>query len=351
MSEEVTRSHLEELQRTIREQFIDTYKNNKDALRKIKSTTKLQDSDPLIELGKLSQLIRSYITKIGIITKPDAFKEANFRATFKELKGFTDITFYLFSLLPVFYKDEKNAEFLLNRIDYAVFELLNGMEVLCDELNRKFDDLKSDKDRLLSVGMIWASCDVFDTISKKGNFGLLVDNVRGSNGLIDDVLSDIDEFLEDPSFEMEGLTLEDDFESDNDEERDENELESGEKEVLGHVINFVEEWKNNVKLIRLLLSSFVSSISSTTYKSTDYSGSMLDELQSLHLAITAELDDLIADVFMSGSSFDRDEMKEQIEILDGSLNKLVAVIKKLNKGDSKKSKWIDVWATKYFEKK
>ena len=104
-------------------------------------------------------------------------------------------------------------------------------------------------------------------------------------------------------------------------------------------------------MIKLLLSSFTSTISSSNYKSTNKKGSILDELHSQHLIIIKNIDELIGDVFMSDSSFDPKDFDEQIESVNDSMVKIVAVMKKLNDEDVKKSKWINVWETKYFEKK
>lgn len=351
MSTTVTIDQLKELQKAIRDQFISLYQNNTDAIRNISSSTKIKNSTPCLELVKLSQLIKAHTTKIGIILKPETFTEENYNATYKELKSFIDYVFFYFSLLPLFYKNEEYPEFMLKKLDNATLELLNGMNVLCDELDKKFEQHDLDEDRLLCIGIIWTSCDTLEDIGQKGKFGLLADSIRESSGLVDDVLNEVNEFLEEPSLGN-GFMLDDGFSSDEDdeEEGEEHTLLEDDKETLKKLTTFLDVWKTKLKMIKLLLSSFTSTISSTTYKSTNKKGSILDELHSQHLIIIKNIDELIGDVFMSDSSFDLKDFDEQIGSVNQSMVKIVAVMKKLNDEDVKKSKWINVWETKYFEK-
>ncbi|SMN21256.1 similar to Saccharomyces cerevisiae YLR287C Putative protein of unknown function [Maudiozyma saulgeensis] len=348
MTEVITTTQLKELQKAIRDQFITLYKNNTDALRAISSRTKIQDSTPCAELVKLSQLIKSHTTKIGIILNPETFTEENYNATYKELKSFIDYVFFYFSLLPLFYKDEEYPEYMLKKIDNATLELLNGMEVLCDELDKKFEQNDTDEDRLLCVGMIWSSCDTLEDIGKKGKFGLLADSIRESSGLVDDVLSEVDEFLEEPTLGN-GFMLDDGFDSDEDEEEETPKIIEDDKETLEKLSKFLETWKTKLKMIKLLLSSFTSTISSSNYKSTNKKGSILDDLYSQHQNITQNIDELIGDVFMTESTFESSDFEEQIELLNKSLTSIISVMKRLNDEDVKKSKWINVWEAKYFE--
>lgn len=348
MSEVVTIDQLKALQKAIRDQFITLYKDDVTKLRNILSTTKIKDSTPSKELVKLSQLIKSHTTKIGIVLKPETFTEQNYTATFTELKGFTDYVFYYFSLLPLFYKSQEYPEFMLKKLDNATFELLNGMEVLCNELDRKFKQNDSDEDRLLSIGMLWTSCDTLEEIGLKGKFGLLADSIRDSNGLVEDVLNEIDDFLKDPSLEN-GFMLDDEYDSEEKGEEKVGKIIEDDQETLEKLINFTKAWKTKLKLIKLLLSSFISTISSNDYKSINKKGSVLDELQSLHLLITKNIDELIGDIFMADSTFDPEDYTEQIETLDKSLRKIISVMRQLNNDDIKKSKWVNVWEAKYFE--
>ena len=350
MSESITIENLKELQTAIKEQFIDLYKDDNEALRKISSTTKIQGSTPCEELVKLSKLIKAHTTKLGIILKPDTFTEANYLATYKELKAFVDYVFFFFSLLPLFYGDKEYPEFMLKKLDHAAQELLNGMNVLCEELTRKFEESDSDEDRLLCIGMIWSSCDALESIGQKGKYGLLADSIRESNGLIDDVLGDVAEFLEEPCFNS-GDMMDDGFSSDeDDEENSEPANLEDDPETLAKLTVFVQEWQTKLKMIKLLLSSFVSTISAKDYKSVNKAGSVLDDLHVEHSRITKDVDELFGDIFMSDSTFDRADFAEPIETLNSSVRSMIVVMKKLNNDDTKKSKWLNVWDAKYFEK-
>ena len=356
-NEPIKLANLNDLQDALRTQFVNPYKNNKPALRKLTSTTKLKDSTPLAELVKLSQLLRSYATKIGILLKPDKFVEENYGALYKELKQFVDCTFYYFSLLPLLYGDKKNPDFLLDRCDVATFEFLSGVAVLCDQLKVLFssdgssDDTNTDNsDRLKAIGMIWSSCDSMKLIGEKGGFGILADSIRGTIGLVDDVLNDIDEFMKNPSLGNE-LNFESGFSSEEEEQPESDVDEDGSTAVaLERVKEFFTVWQTNLRMIKLLLSSFTKALASNTYKTTNYRGSTLDELQKLHLKISEGIDDLIGDVLMADKDFDPDDCREQVETLNKSVARMVSVVKKLAGTDEKRSKWIEVLESKYFKR-
>lgn len=348
MSDKVTIEHLKELQSAIKEQFIGLYKDNNEALRKIKSTTKIQGSSPCEELVKLSQLIKAHTTKLGIILKPDTFTETNYMATYKELKSFIDYVFFFFSLLPLFYGDKEYPEYMLKKLDQGAQELLSGMNVLSDELTRKFEERESDEDRLLCVGMIWSSCDALESIGQKGKYGLLADSIRESNGLIDDVLGEVAEFLEEPCFNN-GDMMDDGFSSDEEEDDAAPSNLDDDPETLEKLTKFVGQWQTKLKMIKLLLSSFVSTISAKDYKSVNKKGSVLDDLHVEHSRITKDVDELFGDIFMADSTFDAKDFQEPIDTLNSSMRSMIVVMKRLNDDEAKKSKWLNVWEAKYFE--
>ncbi|CCK70973.1 uncharacterized protein KNAG_0F03110 [Huiozyma naganishii CBS 8797] len=340
----VSLSHLTDLQNAIKTQFLDRYLDNLDAIHTIQSSTKFKDSTALKELGKLSQLIRSHATKIGIVLNPETFNPQNYAAVYKELKSLIDVVFLLFSVTPLFYTAQNKkmyAQFLLERLDSALLNLLNGLNFLSEELKGKLEDGSFDENRLRSVGILWSTCDALDDISTKGNFGLLSDKVKVSSDMINDVVTEIDEFLEDPESVLEGMA---DLGLSDLETED-----AGDStETIKAIRPFMEVWKNKLKLIKLLLSSFNSTITSTTYNEKDYSGSMLDELNSLHQSIAEQVDDFISDIYMADESFTAEDSKEEISKLDATIRKMIKVIKNLNKSDQKKIKWINTWECKYF---
>lgn len=347
--EKITYEKLTELTESIKTQFIEPYKNNKDALRAITSQTKLQDSDPLTELGKLAKILRAYSTKLGIICDPKKLHD-NYDAAFKELRSYADSLFYLLSLVPLFIKAEggEYAAFLNDNVIAQISALLNGTDVLCDEIANKGGE--SNDNRLMSIGMIWAACDAMESIVKSGNVGILTKQISLSCGLVDDVLNDIDEWLEDP--QLEDMTLMDnDIDSmDELEERMENvSLGEDDEKAIERIKKFLNQWQTKIKMIKLLLTSFSKSITMKNTTSVRDLGAKLDELNRLHQVVVQNLDELISDVFMSGATFEVSDMQESISDLDTTLKSMVKIIKDISKQDPKKSKWIDVWNTKYFE--
>ncbi|KAL3234387.1 Uncharacterized protein RNJ44_03149 [Nakaseomyces bracarensis] len=347
--ENITYESLLELTGSIKDQFIGPYKNNQEALRSIKSQTKLQESDPLTEVGKLAKILKAYSTKLGIICDPKKLHD-NYDAAFKELRNYSDSLFYLLSLLPLFIKEEgeEYAEFLVDNILTQVSSLLNGTEVLCDEIENKGNENK--ENRLMSIGMIWAACDAMEAIVKGGNVGILTKKISLSCGLVDDVLNDINEWLEDP--QLDDMTL---MENDTDslEELQEgiDKLSFGEEEerAIERIKDFLTEWQTKIKMIKLLLTSFSKSISMKSNTPIKHVGAKLDQLNKLHQIVVQNLDELISDVFMSGATFEVEEMEESITDLNATLKSMVKIIKEISKQDPKKSKWIDVWQNKFFE--
>ncbi|CCD26757.1 uncharacterized protein NDAI_0I01880 [Naumovozyma dairenensis CBS 421] len=356
----IRKQDLETLLGSIRSQFITPYKDNIEAIHAISSTTKLVDSSPLIELSKLSKIIKAQSTKIGIIVQPEKIIESNLTAIYKEYKNLVESIFYLLSLLPLFYNDKHDtyAKFFLKKLDEPLLSLINALTLLVDEteINLKKEQNSNDtevvdKNRLISIGMIWSVCDTLDDLSKKGNFGLLGDYIKSSSNLVDDVLNDIDEWFEAPELGNDDAFFLDD-ESDSEEEQEvKGDKDDKEKEdALERMKVFLKEWQTNLKMIKLLLTSFNKSISMDTHKSKENNAGMLDKFQELHLELGKKIDDFISDIFMSDSSFQAENFDDTIQLLNSDLTKMVSIIKKLSKNDAKKSKWIEVWDTKYFKK-
>lgn len=351
---EIDQAKVKELVESIKSQFIDPYKDVA-SLHEITSTTNFKDSDPLSEIQKLSQLIKAHSTKIGIVCQASKFFH-NYPAVFQELQGFTNAVFYLLSILPLFHhdKDDAWAEYMVKRLDSLILSLLKGVSALCDEMEKMFKEgeiassEKSDNDRLFSIGVIWAACDSLEELAKKGNFQLLSDSIYNSCALVDDVLKDIDSWLMDPQFGDELLLDEESSDS-------ETEIKSGtpsdEVLILKRMETFLIEWKTNLRMIKLLLSSFAKSLVSNVYNCKECKGSTLDKLDSLQLLVVERVDEFMSDVFMSDASFQKEDFNDDILSLDDSLSKMVKVIKKLNTRDPKKTRWIQVWENKYFQER
>lgn len=346
MAEEV-QTHID----TIRSQFCDSYKEASD-LHGITSDTRLQGSDELSELKKLSQINRAHATKIGIVCQPERFYD-NLNALSNELQEFTASLFYTLSLLPLFYYDKKDrwASFYLEKLDFKILELLSGSSVLCNDIDAMLKDEqreKEDVDRLRSVGMIWAACQSLEELTGRGQLHVLGDGVHQSCTLIQDVLQDIEQWIANPEvgndFELE------DSEDEGNESHEQNVEDGDEKIALQKMQKFIQDWQNKIKMIKLLLSSFAKSISTNFYKDHKTKGSVLQRLYDIQKDVVAQVDELISDFFMSDASFDSDEFEPTVKKLNELLFQMVKIIRTLNKDDAKKSKWIDVWDSKYFNK-
>ncbi|QLQ82146.1 hypothetical protein HG537_0G04010 [Torulaspora globosa] len=347
MSEEVIdQGKVAELVASIRDQFVVPYRDVA-ALKGIKSSTKFQDSDPLTEIEKLSQIIKAHCTKIGIICQPSKFF-SNYPAVFKELQGFTNAVFYLLSVLPLVHDESQDiwAQYLVQKLDSTVINLLNGVSALCDEIDKMINEGKGDdQDRLMCIGILWAACESLEEIVKKGNLQLLADNIRNSCGLVEDILQDVDSWLQDPHF-GDDLLIDDDF---SDKEDVESNNEHPDDEIaLQKMQDFLKLWQTNLKMIKLLLSSFAKSMATNVYNAKNTKASTLDKLNALQSLIVEQLDELFSDIFISDASFSEDDFTNSVSSLNESLRQMVKVITKLNSCDAKKLKWIQVWETKYF---
>ncbi|SCV00494.1 LAME_0G10088g1_1 [Lachancea meyersii CBS 8951] len=332
-----------------------------EKLHGLKPKIKLQDSNPIAELKKLSQILKAHSTKIGIVSHPDKFHN-NLDAAFKELQLFANAVFFLISLLPLFYQGQF-TQYFTSLLDANILGLLNGISGLCDDLSQllatPFDKLASDASgdstedsnstpaRLISIGKIWAACDSMLELATMGNLGLLNQKIQVSAKLVGDTLSEVEEWLLEPRVESDdpfGL----DSDSDNDESGSTSETEP--QEAPKEMIQFVQDWQSKLKMIRLLLQSFSKSIASNDYKNKEPTASQLDKLNELHKRIVAEIDELVSSTFMAGQDFDAED--EEIQDLKLQLNtavrEMAIIIKALNKDDEKKGKWIQVWYNKYF---
>lgn len=337
---------------SIRTEFVNKY-TTVEALHGISTTTKLQNSTEIEELIKLNQLIKARSTKIGILLDTKRFTPNNFKILHEELQGLAQGTFYLLSLLPLFYKD-KNHEyptFFINSMDHQIIQLLNNINLLCDEIALMLEDKEDeettttegeeDNKKLIPIGLIWSTCDELLKLGEVKPQGLLSLKINGSIQLVDDVLLEVDEWLEEPGFGLDKDMLFSDEEDDEDEVNEEDEAES-----LKLFIPFMEGWKNKIKMIKLLLSSFSKSIKA--HKNIKDQAENLDKLEQLHQKITESLDVLISDVLMSSAGTKLKEFDEDIDDLNINLKNMIKVIKDLNKNDEKRNKWIQVWDTKYF---
>lgn len=351
----ISLNHLIELKSAIETEFLARYNDNLEAIHSIESKTKLQESTPLIELSKLSKLVRSHSTKLGIVLKPVTFKETNYEATYKELKSLIDTTFYLFSLLPLFYNGKKYTKLLLQKLDESILRYLTSLTLLCQELESKVDNKEYDEERLICIGMIWSCCDSWDEISKLQDLGVLAGSFKTSSQLIRDVMEEVDEFLEDPEGNI-GQKLEFlDDNLDSAEEDDvvvvEEEEKSSEKtteDLIDIILPIMKEWKHKVILIRTLFNSFRNVIMSKDPPKI-YTIEMLDDLNELHKSIAAAVDNLTCTIYMADETFTKEDIHEEVEEINSKVKKMLSIIKNIKKKPSDKNEFVSVWETKFFE--
>ncbi|CEP63328.1 uncharacterized protein LALA0_S07e07624g [Lachancea lanzarotensis] len=347
-------SNIKALISTLQTDFVKNFTSS-EKLHRLKPKIKLQDSDPITELKKLSQILKAHATKIGIILHPDKFYN-NLDAVFKEIQSLANSIFFLISLIPLFYQEEY-PEYFTSLLDANVLSLLNGVGGLCEELNQLLsapsdqqnasasDDSASA--RLVPIGKIWAVCDQTLELSDMGELGLLNKKIKVSSKLVSDTLTELEEWLAEPRIETDdpfGL------ESDSEEEEQGEEEDTETQEVPPKMIQFVQEWQTKLKMIRLLLQSFSKSIASNDYKNKKPTSLQLDRLNALHGRIVAEVDELISSTFMGGQDFDSqdEEITQLAGQVDLAVREMVKIIKDVNKNDEKKGKWIQVWDNKYF---
>lgn len=351
----ITLEHLKELKSAIESEFLERYKDNLEAIHNIESKTKLKDSTPLIELSKLSKLLRSHSTKLGIILNPDTFNEKNHEATYKELKAIIDTTFYLFSLLPLFRKGKLYTQLLLSQLDNSILKFLNSLQSLCRELDSKYNNKEFDEERLMCIGMIWSCCDDWDAISKLGNLGMLAESFKSSSKLIRDVIDEVEEFLEDPESNIgQSFDLDDDFDSEEESdvvtlEKDSKDTESNNTEdVVALVLPIMKQWKVKVVLLRTLFNSFRNVIMSKDPPKI-YTIEMLDDLDKLHISIAGLADNFTCTIYMADETFTKDDITEESDEINKAVKQMLSIIKNIKKKASDKNEFATVWETKFFE--
>ncbi|CCH61163.1 hypothetical protein TBLA_0E01030 [Henningerozyma blattae CBS 6284] len=366
VEQDFSKENILELTTNLKVEFVKKYTTN-ESLLAINSKTKLQNSDENLELAKLTKLIRSIATKIGILLNPGKFVEKNYTIFYKELQNFSNHIFFLLSLLPLFYKNPSvYPSYFLNDLNKLIINLMENISKLCIEIELLSDDSidneakeERNEERLIPIGLIWNSCDSLLELSEIGPTGVLSKLITKNSTLLNDVLEEIDDWLVEPSLGNEDFLV-DEYSSD-EEDKDDSKLNpiddsNDNEEILKVVVPFVKDWQKNIKLIKLLFSSFIKSIKenntkSSKFKSSSNQGEILDSLNALHDNISESVDILVSDILSSDTFIDvQTDFNEEIEKLNEYLKKMVKAIKNLNSNDEKRNKWLNVWEIKYFEK-
>lgn len=327
-----------------------------ESLTSIPKKTNLKDSTALKELSKLSQLIKSNATKLGIISTPDKIfnNEDSFR---KQLTDFMNVVFYLLSLVPLFH-DSYYADYFVEKVDHEIVSLILSVHKLSDELveivnsgdqykDEEVDLSKDDKlakfikERLISIGMLWSQCDNLDLLSRQGNLGLLNQYMSSSVKILQDSIEELGEWLEDPVVNSDPFGMDDNFSED-----EEASVEGdNSEEVSDEMISFVNTLLQKSKLLKLLLGSLSKSIE--IKKDTATTASSLSELNQLHKSIVSNSDIVISSTLMN-ADYDTDpEIETAMLAIQNDVKKITKIVTSLNKADDSKLKWIKVWSNKW----
>lgn len=323
-----------------------------ESLRKIPKKTALKDSTPLVELDKLSKLIKSHATKLGIISTPEKLFDAQ-DAFKKQLTEFMNVLFYLLTLVPLFH-DSHFADYFIKKLDNEIVSLISSVHKLSDEL---LLTVQSDADsepapipqkengtdgRLVSIGMIWSQCDSLELLAAQGNIGLLNENISSSVKLLLDSINEIEEWLQDPVISSDPFDI-GESSSDNDAFDDENE----DEEAPESMIKDVKIVLQRCKLLKLLLSSLCKSIE--IKKDSSSTAASLSALNNLHSSLVSNSDTLISSMLMQiDYASDPDFESSQLAVKN-EVNRIIKILNQLNQTDGSKLKWIQVWNAKWIE--
>ncbi|KOG97972.1 uncharacterized protein DI49_3794 [Saccharomyces eubayanus] len=342
-------TRLLELLDSIEDQFLVTYKKSED-LHKISSTTKLQDSTPIKELGKLASVLKAHCTKIGIVCKPGTF-DNNHKVVFTEIQSFSRSLFYLLSLFPLFYNSEDYPKYFSDQLDESTLQLLDGLRNFIAELQKRLkdeDEASLDKERLTSVGKIFNACDFLSNCSKIGPCGVLADILKGNVDIMDDTLDEIKEWLEEPDFSATSNDMFLDFE-DSESETEVKDEDFDQEKAYECIKLFFDGFTKKIKMIKLLVSIFRKTLVSKDFKPKKNQAITLDNLHSSIKKAQLLLDEVVSTVQFEPKKFSAQEVKEEQAELGGVIKKTLVQMNRLYEGDAKRKKWIQVWETKFNE--
>lgn len=302
--------------------------------------------EPQQELIKISTLIHSHVTKIGIVFKP-VIKETTYNACSEEITTLVKTTSLLASLIRQFQKNEDKYSKLF------VFELMQQFKMIIQCINALFTELvqvldlseeKESGERLVDVGRIWECCDSFKSLSSNGSSGVLNSKLRESNKLVVDGLEELEEWIENPHMD----DGEDSFDFSDDEDKPPKEESNGEesdnKEVDLNLIEFAKGWSMKVKLIKLLMSTLNKSIPKPTISSKF--ATTIDSLNEKRLKLSEYIDELIGSIIWDS---DLDSARDASKELTKCVSSVIQLVSKLNNDDEKKTKWLLTWKAKFLE--
>lgn len=352
----VSRNELRDLLRSFKEalQFWLTSIKSQDQISAIKAA---QVSDPLQELNKVTQLIKAHTTKVGIIFKPEVLEKET-ESSYNTLQKLSESVVLLVSLVAqldpkdtsqIFFDEIVQCinEILLSNVHLATQLLILEQisDPYRDDSPQPTGELETTDGRLVSVGKVWSSCDSLIKILKDGKLGVLNHKFKQSIDLVEDGLDEFAEWAENPEeFDDEDPFGLSDSESD-DEPNDTtpptnepNEPSEEQELAIQKLKEFSLKWLDKIKMVKLLLTSTSKSLPSVT------SGETINIIYQAQKDVVNLIDKLIVELMMNGLTSSCDEYTSGIT---KNCNKLLRVVKEVNKSSDSKVKWCESWELKY----
>lgn len=309
-------------------------------------------AEPLQELVKIAKLIKAHTTKVGIIFEPSKLKtqlDAAYSTASELLKSVVLYMSALALLLPqkvstLFYKEVVDqsaslvagATLFVKELKHLYGEVTNGAESVEPE-----KDAQEVNQRLVSIGRVWATCDLLVTLIENGNLKFLEQKTKMHIGFIDDGLDEFAEWAENPGelddedpFGLDDFSDEDDTEPPAEEEEES----SDDREQL---IQYSKLWLQKFKLVKVLFLSINKSLPSIT-KGTD-----IDQIYEHEAKATREIDLLIVELMMNRVV--DDPVDKHALAVDKACYDIIAILKSANKSSESKVKWCGSWEARYKE--
>lgn len=283
--------------------------------------------NPNRELSKLAQLLYAHATKIGIAFRPPV----SINASYEQLRETSSKLLLIVGLVAQF-EPRAWSQLYHDEVVSQVREVISAFITLLDELEQldfKDDSSENSEGRLISVGKVWDSCKSLEELMSLGNIGLLSKQIKLSIGIVEDASSELSEWLLDPYVETD-ILIGQDKEGEDDDDDD---------EVSHDTLEFANQWITKVKMLKLLLSSLAKSLPT---KVAD--GSLLDQFNKEQKSLSANVDDLVCDIFLNQ---DKEQLDQNAQRVQDQSKLLIKLVRDLNKGDDKKTMWLDLWLEKF----
>ncbi len=321
---------------------------------KIDSSSTTDLKDPLNEIAKVASLIRAHTTKVGLVFKPPVHPNAA-NSTLNDVSKTLLLLVSLFNQID----EDKFSSALKTELKQYIIELLSTYSNLLKEaktldyvddntLKAETTSKKSTKIqpeeldqvdiRLVSVAKIWRCCDKIESIEKLGISGIAKKSVLNYNELIDDALSELSEWVEDPTCSDDPFELA--FTDDLEDEADEDKKIANEDNVkilLPHATN----WTKKLKLLKILFSSI------NKRRIQQCSGTQINFILSQMDSLSASVDDFVATILTHSIAELEDAEKSVFKIADNLV--VYVTVDMTTKQEDGYTKWYNTWKEKFPE--